>query len=143
MNAQSHPWHFTLAYCPQRSEYEQKMSTAPAALEAQREEVERLRRQGRATNLDPSLLMQVQKRIFLVLGPTKKSIGLYPMVHGVNSQVMDGLQELSFTMTPFMVLERTRLRGEQACMGGSGPKSPLLTMLLIWLTGMDNCMLLG
>jgi len=28
-----------------------------------KEEVERLRRQGRATNLDPSLLMQVQKRI--------------------------------------------------------------------------------
>ena len=64
-------------------------------------------------------------------------IGLYPMVHGVNSQVMDGLQELSFTMTPFMVLEETKLLLQQVFMEVPGPKSPMVA-LLIWLTGMDQ-----
>ena len=69
-------------------------------------------------------------------------IGLYPMVHGVNSQVMDGLQELSFTMTPFMVLEETKLLLQQVFMEVPGPKSPLVA-LLIWLTGMVDYMVLG
>jgi len=63
------------------------------------------------------------------------------MVHGVSSQVMDGFQELSFTMTPFMVLEVTRLFIQQVFMGVPGPKSPLVP-LLIWLTGMGDCMVL-
>ena len=61
-------------------------------------------------------------------------IGLYPMVHGVNSQVMDGFQELSFMKTPFTVLEFHRIFGRQVFMGVRGPKSPLV-VLLIWLTG--------
>ena len=69
-------------------------------------------------------------------------IGLYPMVHGVSSQVMDGFQELSFTMTPFTVLEATRLFIQQVFTGVPGPKSPLVA-LLIWLTGMVVCMVLG
>ena len=64
------------------------------------------------------------------------------MVHGVNSQMaVDGFHELSFIMTPFMVSERTRQFGQQAFMGVPGPKLPLPT-LLIWLTGMDDYMVL-
>ena len=70
-----------------------------------------------------------------------QSIGQYRMVHGVNSQVVDGFHELSFMVTPFMVLEVTRLFIQQVFMGVPGPKSPL-ALLLIWHTGMDDCMVL-
>ena len=72
----------------------------------------------------------------MVLGPTKKSIGLYPMVHGANLQVVDWFQKLSFMMSPFMVLEQTRLSIQQVLMGVPGPKSPL-GALRIWLTGLE------
>ena len=57
-------------------------------------------------------------------------IGLYPMVHGVSSQVMAGFQELSFTMTPFMVLEVTKLFIQQVFMEVTGPKSQLVALLI-------------
>ena len=80
----------------------------------------------------------------MVLEQTIEYIGLNQMVHGVNSQMaVDGFHGLSFMMTPFMVSERTRQFGQQALLGVPGPKSPLLKMLLIWLTGMDDCMLSG
>merc|ERR1712037_972440 len=72
----------------------------------------------------------------MVLGPTKTSIGLYPMVHGANLQVMDWSHELSFMMAPFTVSEQTRLFIQQVLMGVPGPKSPLVP-LLIWLTGVE------
>ena len=78
----------------------------------------------------------------MVLGQTMECGGLYPMDHGVNSQVGDGFHELSFMTTPSMVLEVTRLFGQQVFMGVPGPESPLVA-LLIWLTGMVDYMVLG
>ena len=62
------------------------------------------------------------------------------MVHGV-SLVVDGFQELSFMVTPFTALEVTRLFIQKVFMGVPGPKSPLV-VLLIWHTGMGDCMVL-
>ena len=86
-------------------------------------------------------LRLLQKRIYLELEQIMLPIGLYQTVHGVSSQVVDGFQELSFMVTPFMVSEVTRLFIQQVFMGVPGPKSPLVP-LLIWLTGMDDCMVL-
>ena len=79
----------------------------------------------------------------MVLGQAMESIGQYLVVYGINSQVVDGFHELSFMMTPFMVLEPTVPSPfiQQVFMGVPGPKSPLV-LLLIWLTGMGDCMVL-
>ena len=63
-------------------------------------------------------------------------IGLYPMVHGVNSLVVELFHELSFMIAQFMVSEQTRLSIQQVLMGVPGPKSPLVP-LLNWLTGLE------
>ena len=42
---------------------------------------------GPKSPLVPLLIWHTGMVACMVLGPTKKSIGLYPMVHGVNSQV--------------------------------------------------------
>ena len=80
----------------------------------------------------------------MVLEQAIKYLGLNQMVHGVSSQMaVDGFHGLLFMTTPFTVSEVSKQFGPQALLGVPGPKSPLLKMLLIWLTGMDDCMLLG
>ena len=79
----------------------------------------------------------------MVLGQAMESGGLYLMVvYGINSQVVDGFLELSFMMTPFMLLHVVVIFMKIVFMGVLGRRLPLL-MLLIWHSGMDDCMVLG